>query len=52
MTRLTYNPQFFDAADLDAARRIILTREGDLDTAERWARETPYLSELIPTGWR
>jgi SAM-dependent methyltransferase len=47
MTRLTYNPQFFDAADPETARRIILTREGDLDTAERWERETPYLTDLI-----
>jgi SAM-dependent methyltransferase len=43
-----YYPQVFDAADEAAARAIILTDEGEgADTATRWARETPYLVELL-----
>jgi SAM-dependent methyltransferase len=47
MASVTYNPGFFDAADPDAAKRIILTRESGRDTDERWVRETPYLTDLI-----
>jgi len=44
----TYYPQVFDAADEAAARAIILTDEGEgADTETRWARETPYLLELV-----
>ena len=44
----TYYPQVFDAADEAAARAIILTDEGaGADTETRWARETPYLLELV-----
>jgi SAM-dependent methyltransferase len=44
----TYYPQVFDAADEAAARAIILTDEGEgADTETRWARETPYLVELV-----
>ncbi len=44
----TYYPQVFDAADEAAARAIILTDEGTgADTETRWARETPYLVELL-----
>jgi len=44
---LTYNPLIFDAPDMEAARRIILTREAGRDTDERWTIETPYLAQLI-----
>jgi autotransporter strand-loop-strand O-heptosyltransferase len=43
----SYNVGIFDVADLDEARRIILTPEGGCTTHERWDRETPYLSSLI-----
>lgn len=46
MVDLTYNPAIFDVADLDSARRIILTAGPDLGTEERWERETPYLADL------
>lgn len=46
MERVTYNPDVFAVADLEAARRIILTPT-DLPTDERWRRETPYLAGLI-----
>jgi autotransporter strand-loop-strand O-heptosyltransferase len=48
---MTQNPSYtsrvFDVANLDDARRIILTTEGDLTTDERWESETPYLTGLI-----
>ncbi len=44
---LTYNPLVFDVPDMEAARRIILTREAGRDTDERWTLETPYLAQLI-----
>ena len=46
MAVLTYRPQIFDAADVQRAREIILTREPDLSTDERWARETPYITAM------
>ena len=42
----SYDASVFDVADLDAAKRIILTPENST-TQERWAVETPYLVELI-----
>ena len=42
----TYNPGVFDAADMTAAKNIILTPEGST-TEQRWAIETPYVADLI-----
>jgi SAM-dependent methyltransferase len=42
----TFDPRVFTVADLDAAKRIILTNE-DSSTAERWEKETPYLADMI-----
>ena len=47
MARLTYNPAIFDVADLESAKRIILTPEPDTDTEERWRRETPYIAAQL-----
>lgn len=47
MTTVRYAREVFDAADEAGARRIILTPEAGQDTDERWARETPYLADLI-----
>jgi SAM-dependent methyltransferase len=47
MANLTYNPDVFKVADAKAAKQIILTPEGGQSTDERWARETPYLAELL-----
>ncbi|WP_293379512.1 methyltransferase domain-containing protein [Phenylobacterium sp.] len=47
MAKLTYNPSVFEARDLEAARRIILTTERDQTTDLRWERETPYLADLL-----
>jgi len=47
MATLTYNPGIFRVADVDAAKAIILTPEAGQSTEERWARETPYLTDLL-----
>jgi SAM-dependent methyltransferase len=44
----TYDASVFDVADVEAAKRIILTPENST-TQERWAVETPYLAGLIAT---
>lgn len=43
----TYSPAVFNVHDVEQAKRIILTTEGKLTTAERWRTETPYLISLI-----
>jgi len=43
----SYDPTVFDAADMNAARRIILTPEGGLSTDQRWEVETPYLGAIV-----
>src|ERR1700686_4039348 len=43
----SYHPGIFDVADLQNARRVILTPEGGLTTDERWESETPYLAGLV-----
>lgn len=48
MPVLTYDPEVFSVASLDAAKRIILTQESaDATTEARWQAETPYLTDLI-----
>lgn len=44
---LTYYPQVFDTDTMEQARKVILTREGDTTTEERWEKETPYLVQHI-----
>lgn len=44
---LTYNPHIFDTATLEDAKRIAVTPTDGRDTEARWARETPYLADLI-----
>jgi ubiquinone/menaquinone biosynthesis C-methylase UbiE len=41
-----YDASVFDVTNVDAAKRIILTPENST-TQERWAAETPYLTDLI-----
>lgn len=45
--KLTYAPQVFDVPSMEAAREIILTREGAATTDERWTTETPHVADLI-----
>lgn len=42
-----YDPSVFEAADLPAARAIILTDEGETTTEHRWATETPWLLDRV-----
>lgn len=42
-----YSAEVFNVRDIHAAKRIILTDEVGLTSAERWERETPYLMTLI-----
>ena len=41
-----YDPSIFDAANIAAAKNIILTPDG-ASTETRWSIETPYLLELV-----
>jgi SAM-dependent methyltransferase len=45
--KATHNPDVFEKPDLEGARRIILTPAQEADTDTRWAKETPYLVELV-----
>lgn len=47
MLAATYSPAVFDVGDINHAKNIILTREGERSTDERWRTETPYLLSLI-----
>lgn len=47
MAELTYDPSIFDTPDLETAKRVILTPVTGLDTPERWACETPYVTDLL-----
>ncbi|MBU3557447.1 class I SAM-dependent methyltransferase [Polynucleobacter sp. Ross1-W9] len=42
-----YRPEVFNQADIESAKKIILTEEGGVLTEERWSNETPWLVELI-----
>src|SRR5690348_6126388 len=42
-----YDPSVFDVTTLDAAKQIILTKEDADSSDQRWAKETPYLAELM-----
>lgn len=43
----TYSPEIFNVGTEDEAKRIILTPEPGRSTDDRWAKETPYLLDLI-----
>jgi hypothetical protein len=47
MTEDEYWPEKFDVSDIEEAKRIILTPEGDASTEDRWAVETPPLVKLL-----
>jgi SAM-dependent methyltransferase len=47
---IRYAPEFFDAADIEAAKAIILTEE-DTSTADRWERETAWTVDLLLKRW-
>lgn len=47
MNTATYAPEVFNVRNFEQARQIILTDEDNLNSAERWEREAPYLVELM-----
>jgi len=47
MTGLRYAPGVFECDTEDQAKAIILTPEAGVSPATRWAKETPYLADLI-----
>ncbi len=42
-----YSPDIFEVPTIAAARHIILTREQDQSTDERWENETPFLARQV-----
>lgn len=42
-----YSSAVFNVSTIEQAKRIILTKEGDVSTEQRWQQETPYLLSLI-----
>ena len=47
MNKTTYNPKVFEQENIENAKKIILTKEDNLETDERWEKETPFLVEEI-----
>lgn len=47
-----YNPSVFSVPDIDAAKRIILTKESETGTEERWQKETPALMNMLTKAWQ
>ncbi|WP_320033716.1 tetratricopeptide repeat protein [Halarcobacter sp.] len=45
--KMVYTPQIFEKNDLDDAKKIILTKEGDVSTEERWDKETQFVVDDI-----
>jgi len=45
--KMVYTPQVFEKNDLDDAKKIILTKEGDVSTEERWDKETQFVVDDI-----
>jgi SAM-dependent methyltransferase len=44
---LIYNPNIFNTTSIDEAKKIILTKQSNIDTDERWEKETKFLTEDI-----
>lgn len=47
-----YSPRIFSVTDMDAAKRIILTKEGPSGSEERWQKETPALMRILANYWK
>ena len=47
MDKTIYTPHVFNKQNIEEAKKIILTKEGDLHTDERWEKETPFLVESL-----
>lgn len=46
MNSRTYDASVFEVANMEQAKRIIMTAE-NATTEQRWAKETPYLAKMI-----
>jgi len=46
MSEAVYTPEIFDRANIEDAKKIILTAE-DSSTQERWEKESPYIAQRI-----
>ena len=44
---MRYAPEFFNRADVEEARGVILTPGGGMGTEERWVKETDWLAQRI-----
>lgn len=47
MNKTIYNPKIFEQENIENAKKIILTKEDNLETKERWETETPFLVDEI-----
>ena len=47
MDKTIYTPQIFNKENIEEAKKIILTKEGDLETQQRWEKETPFLVDSL-----
>ena len=46
-----YNPGIFSVNTIDDAKRIILTKESQDGSEERWRKETPVIMNMLKNGW-
>ena len=46
-----YNPGIFSVNTIDEAKRIILTKESQDGSEERWRKETPALISMMKDNW-
>lgn len=47
MNKTIYTPNIFNTENIEDAKKIILTKEGELETEQRWEKETPFLVNSI-----
>lgn len=47
MDKTVYTPHVFNKENIEDAKKIILTQEGDLQTEQRWEEETPFLVDSL-----
>ncbi len=45
--KMVYTPQIFEKNDLEDAKKIILTKEGNVSSEERWDKETSFVVDDI-----
>lgn len=45
--KLIYNPKVFDTNSIEEAKKVILTNEQELQSDDRWEKESPYIIKSI-----